>query len=208
MNKIFCIGFNKTATRSLADFFTLCGLRSEHWSEWWYQRRLGYYQRFDAFADGFERYPGDYPVFPNLDFLQENFPHAKFILQTRSLRGWLTSRRQHDVVWYLWGTGKLEWCDEVYLRCVEDRNRWYETVEKHPLFKSKNFLFLDIDEGDLQKKVSSFVGIENKLSFPDSNVTSTNVRKLTEVGHEVARFLKEYVEEEDHDTNWIAKLIK
>ena len=147
-------------------------------------------------------------MFPNLDFLQKNFPDAKFILQTRSLRGWLISRRQHDVVWYLWGTGKLNWCDEVYLRCVEDRNRWYKTVEEHPLFVSKNFLLLDIDEGDLQRKVSSFIGIENRMSFPDSNVTSTNVRKLTEVGHEVARFLEEYVEKKDHDTNWIAELIK
>lgn len=93
MTKVFCIGFNKTGTASLHAFFQRVGLSSSH--DPTYQARTRtmpedelrrYLDAHDAFSDG-ER----------ADFVRllRLYPDARFVLNTRGLRGWLGSRVKH-----------------------------------------------------------------------------------------------------------------
>ncbi len=85
-NKVFCIGFNKTGTSSMHQLFVEFGLRSWH----------GYYShvpvtdplfaQFQCFSDG------DQHDFARLD---RTYPGSRFILTTRRLDDWLTSRIRH-----------------------------------------------------------------------------------------------------------------
>lgn len=87
--KIFCIGFNKSGTSSLHDFFQSCGLSSTHDTDWPYYSHLKYgwlYFRKTCYTDG------EFSEFVNLD---RWFPGSLFILNTRDERKWLISRIKH-----------------------------------------------------------------------------------------------------------------
>lgn len=79
--KIFCLGPAKTATSSLHALFAENGLSSLHSSGNWPVAR------FDAFSDR-----GDYRPFRAY---AATFPEARFVLNTRGLRGYLTSYATH-----------------------------------------------------------------------------------------------------------------
>ena len=91
--KVFCIGFNKTGTTSLHEWFTLAGLDSCHDAT--YQKRTRtmepaalrtYLDAHDAFSDGSRA---------NVPLLLEMYPDARFVLNTRQLQAWLESRVTH-----------------------------------------------------------------------------------------------------------------
>ena len=91
--KVFCIGFNKTGTTSLHEYFERAGLNSKHDASYQKHTRtmprgelVAYLDAHDAFTDG-ER--ADYVR------LLELYPAAKFILNTRELKKWLESRVKH-----------------------------------------------------------------------------------------------------------------
>lgn len=88
MNKVFCIGFNKTGTSSLHALFLDCGLRSIHVVAWPFLSRITpkYFDIADCYSDG-----------EKSDFVQLNqwFPRSVFILNTRNERAWLRSRIKH-----------------------------------------------------------------------------------------------------------------
>ncbi len=79
--KVFCLGPAKTATSSLHAMFVENGLRSLHSSGDWPVAR------FDAFSDR-----GDYRPFRAY---ATTFPAAVFVLNTRGLRGYLSSYATH-----------------------------------------------------------------------------------------------------------------
>lgn len=79
--KIFCLGPAKTATSSLHAMFVENGLRSLHSSGDWQVAR------FDAFSDR-----GDYRPFRAY---AATYPNAVFVLNTRGLRGYLSSYATH-----------------------------------------------------------------------------------------------------------------
>jgi hypothetical protein len=89
--KFFCIGFNKTGTMSLHQFFRENYLFSCHNIQWPLYSRLengkSYFIRSgDAFSDGEEA-----------DFVRLDrwFPNSHFILNTRDTRAWVRSRIKH-----------------------------------------------------------------------------------------------------------------
>lgn len=87
--KIFCIGFNKTGTTSLHNFFKSCGLSSIHNTEWChysYAKNGNQYFSENCYSDGEQC---------NFIQLQKWFPNALFILNTRSKKSWLYSRVKH-----------------------------------------------------------------------------------------------------------------
>lgn len=92
--KIFCIGFNKTGTTSLHTFFQRSGLRSTHNTEWtrysYLSREKRYFYRYQAFSDGEK---------PDFVRLNNWFPDALFILNTRDERAWVRSRIKHTLRW-------------------------------------------------------------------------------------------------------------
>lgn len=95
MSKIFCIGFHKTGTTTLAECLRHLGLRV-------CPEELSYLYRTKAAAedylellqlacdyDAFEDSPWNYAkVYKILD---HNFPHSKFILTVRDVDAWVES---------------------------------------------------------------------------------------------------------------------
>lgn len=90
MSKVFCIGFNKTATTSLHNFFMKAGLSSRHDVRWPHASHLPDVQRRFAqtvcFSDGEQA---------NFRELKNRFEGSVFILNKRPLVPWLRSRVKH-----------------------------------------------------------------------------------------------------------------
>lgn len=88
--KIFCIGFNKTGTSSLHQYFRSAGLRSQQDHYWPTPSHMPsgrrYFNNAQCFSDGEKS---------NFVNLQRWFPNAQFILNTRDERKWLISRVKH-----------------------------------------------------------------------------------------------------------------
>lgn len=87
--KIFCIGFNKTGTTSLHNFFKSCGLTSIHNTEWChysYIKKGKEYFIDQCYSDGEQS---------NFVQLEKWFPNSLFILNTRTKKEWLYSRVKH-----------------------------------------------------------------------------------------------------------------
>jgi hypothetical protein len=85
---VFCIGANKSGTKTLARFASTLGYRPKHNIKW---NTLAPYieDGFDFFSDinilgtgGFKQ-------------LDKNWPGSKFILQVRGLRDWVILRHSH-----------------------------------------------------------------------------------------------------------------
>ncbi len=105
--KIFQVGFNKCGTRTLADFFRRSGYRSAHWKGGKLADDI-----MSAKAEGrrpLEQWSGTV-LFTDLEkvtstdmveayrefaFLDESYPDAYFLLNTRRVDDWLTSRMRH-----------------------------------------------------------------------------------------------------------------
>ena len=105
--KIFQVGFNKCGTRTLADFFRRSGYRSAHWKGGKLADDI-----MAAKAEGrlpLEQWSGTV-LFTDLEkvtptqmieayrefaFLDESYPDAYFLLNTRRVDDWLTSRMRH-----------------------------------------------------------------------------------------------------------------
>lgn len=83
--KVYCIGFNKSGTSSIAAYLSALGLRTCHDTRWSRisDMRDPVFERFDAFTDG-EAAP--------FQLLDEAFPGSKFVLNSRGLLPWLISR--------------------------------------------------------------------------------------------------------------------
>ena len=79
MPKIFVIGCNKTATGTLHSLFLRNGLTSLHHPRWNWQKG-----QFQCYSDGGQ--------LQDLPAIYARYPNAIYILNTRSLEGWLSSR--------------------------------------------------------------------------------------------------------------------
>lgn len=96
---VFGIGLNKTGTRSLHEALEALGYAPLHWggpaSRLAVERAeaegvplLTHLPGHDAFSDILA-------LATRFDVLDEQYPHSRFVLTTRSLEGWLESRRRH-----------------------------------------------------------------------------------------------------------------
>ena len=84
--KIFVIGFNKSASKSLHTLFTSLGHPSFHGPKWRRHDDLLLLRKYDCFSDGIPR---------DLTELDRLFPSSKFILNVRDLKSWILSRLAH-----------------------------------------------------------------------------------------------------------------
>ncbi len=96
---VFGIGLNKTGTRSLHDALEALGYTPLHWggpaSRLAVERAeaegaplLSHLAGYDAFSDILA-------LSERFDVLDEQYPHSRFILTTRRVEAWLSSRRRH-----------------------------------------------------------------------------------------------------------------
>jgi Sulfotransferase domain len=96
---VFGIGLNKTGTISLHEALETLGYRSLHWGG--QSSRLAVETAISE-GDPLLEHLGDYNAFSDIqrlsvsfDVLDRQYPGSRFILTTRSLDGWLDSRRRH-----------------------------------------------------------------------------------------------------------------
>lgn len=133
--KTFVIGFSKTATQAFHHLFLANGLSSFHGPEW--------------DPDAFDCFSGS----GNLnDFrtLADNYPDARFILNTRPPRDWLID--QFD-------PGTLASTALAY-RWLESRQQHYSGVLSYFLHERARLLVVDISQPKWQAFVAQWLGLK------------------------------------------------
>ena len=106
MNKIFIIGFNKTGTRTLHNYFQENNIPSLHWEYRRLAKRIAANDLEDKpLLDGYDNYTvySDMEDHINLNFvhvthfkqLDVQYPNSKFILNIRDVENWIKSRNNH-----------------------------------------------------------------------------------------------------------------
>lgn len=144
--KIFVIGFNKTATSTFQWLFQENDLRTQHVSRW----DVPYYT---CFADN-----GDRNDFKKLD---ENYPNSLFILNVRPLRDWLISRFKHGL-----REKSPNWAHPY---SIEKCNKWFSDREKHhgellSHFQSSpdKLIVINTNKPSWQNYVADFIGLKKR----------------------------------------------
>lgn len=182
--KVFCIGLNKTGTSSLHAAFRILGLKSVH-----YQDETGAsikdvildnflagryilqgIEGYDAYSD-WDKAPHTIDVFKEFD---RQCPGSKFIVNTRELEAWLTSRERHvqrqqqeqrrhpdrDVPW-------LQVDREGWARQYRDH---YAAVAAHFRERPDDVLVFDVAQGHGWAELCSFLGFAvPEVPFPKRN---------------------------------------
>jgi hypothetical protein len=175
--KIFCIGFHKTGTKSLAAALTYLGYRvtGPNWvtnpriREKALSLALELIPHYDAFQDN------PWPIL--YQELHAQFPNARFILTLRSGEAWLRSIVRHfgetstPMREWIYGVGQPRGNEKIYLARYERHNR-----EVLDYFNDKpgRLLVLDITAGEGWGKLSSFLGEDcPDVNFPRENFANS-----------------------------------
>jgi len=215
-HKLFFIGLHKTATLSLHKFVIQNGYISLHEPQWWswqekerFTEDVGFGVR-QIYSDGFEgnefrsQKPNARLVFPDLEFLEESFPDAKFVLNTRPLNKWMCSRLNHKSTVLYSAYGEDSFNEHTFLNWIVYRNFWHKTVTDY--FKNKSKLLI----ADFTSGIESVNELEHFLqtkfvnkTFPHGHKTGANVKTK----NIISKFLDKYVHKEYHSTKLITKLI-
>lgn len=179
INKIFIIGFNKCGTRTLHHFFKNNGLASCHYkceNENKNKKNIAsqiYKNKYEnkLLLDGIDHYD----VYSDMENIYSNtllyaqylfkeldtqYSNSKFILNTRNVEKWLTSRQKHPH-----GEGKyVEICKEKLGLSNEEilkhwEKEWYDhhiDVIEYFIDRPNNLLIFDIEQETPDKIVDFF----------------------------------------------------
>lgn len=174
--KTFIIGFNKCGTTTLKKFFSDNGVRSVHWKRGdlalsiqkniaIFSNPLSGYMSYEVYSDMEYINQKEYPAieaYKYYEVLYSWYPDAKFILNTRSVEGWIKSRLKH-------GNGDyLKWYKHHYaLNSSEEVERkWRIDFFKHhykvlKFFNDKpdSLVVFDIEKDDPEKLCKFFHGV-------------------------------------------------
>ncbi len=186
--KIFCVGFHKTGTTSLAAALTCLGYRvtGPNWIANPNIRvealnlALSLVPQYDAFQDN------PWPIL--FRELHQEFPHAKFILTIRPPDEWIRSVVQHFGTetppmreWiYGPGHGSPLGSEEIYIARVTEHNRAvWEYFQRAP----HSLLTLQITAGDGWKALCSFLDKPIPSSpFPYLNAATSRTSGVASSG--------------------------
>jgi len=176
---IFQIGFRKCGTTALSNFFNRCGIPSVHWDKGNLARKMranieagrpimdGYTNRFEAFTDMEVNQADDFfEGFKHFRRMMTDYPHAKFVFNTRDEKRWLRSMRRWawrsrhmDYVKIRYGSYNL-WRFSACLR--REWKQHYDAVTS--TIPADRLLVFDI-ESDPPEKLCRFCNIpESKAS--------------------------------------------
>lgn len=184
--KIFQIGFNKTATRSLHWFFMDNNIPSIHWDGGRLARAMMY--RIERGEDPCADYP-DITVFTDMIALDEErnilievykefealhrwYPDALFILNTRHVEDWIKSRMRHKKGDFLRRYMKIHNLPNADAAAGAWRRDWYSHHARILHFfkdKPENFMIFDIDR-DKADKLIAFLGPDFDIVKPELRV--------------------------------------
>jgi len=164
--KIFCIGFNKTGTSSLHQYFINSHLSSIHNMKWAHLSNnasdndlINYINKFDCLCDG------EQPDFIRLNTL---YPNSNFILTIRPMKSWLESRIKWILKIYpkkrkngLMDNEFFKHPENAIKKWINDRNTYHKHVMKY--FKNKNnLLVIDLTlDKNWNKTIGNFCNISN-----------------------------------------------
>jgi len=180
-NRIFCIGLNKTGTRSLHEAFKRLGLRSIHHGPEPYasidehllkaqalsasidrKRREGRPLLEDV--DGYDAYSDIGALLKHFELLDRQYPGSKFIYSHRDEDDWIESRRRH-------AERNLQ-AVRAGRRCVEglvesDPERWRRGRARYErrvfdYFRGRpgDLLVIDVCAGEGYAKLCPFLGFD------------------------------------------------
>ena len=182
--KVFCIGFHKTGTTSMAVALNQLGYRVTgpngvndlNIEKNVISMAYDLAKDFDAFQDN------PWPIlYKELD---AKFPGSKFILTLRSPESWIKSQVNHfgkketPMRKWIYGVGCPEGNEDVYLKRFS--NHCEEVME---YFKDRPYdlLVLDLAKGDGWEKLCPFLGVDIPVtSFPHANKASDRERTKRE----------------------------
>lgn len=171
--KLFCIGFHKTGTKSLAKALRILGhrvtgpngVRDPDIEQNVLDMAYKIVKEYDAFQDN------PWPIiYKELD---KKYPNSKFILTLRDSKRWINSQVRHfghretPMRKWIYGIGCPEGNEEIYVKRFEDHNK---EVMNYFKSRSNDLLVLDFEKGDGWEKLCPFLGAEiRKDAFPHAN---------------------------------------
>ena len=184
--KIFCIGLNKTGTSSLHEAFKILGYNSVHFKDDQGNNiktiiRDNYLngdnilkglEQYDAFSD-WDRID-THKCFKEFD---QQYPNSKFILNTRSLKDWLKSRKKH----VMRNQERKRKNPDLPIKWFKvNRRAWAKHYKRHHrevynYFKGREneLLVFDVTKGDGWEKLCSFLEVKvPEIPFPRKNVAA------------------------------------
>jgi len=175
-SKVFCIGFHKTGTTSIAEALRILGYRvtgrngtrDPNIEENVLAMAYDLVDKYDVFQDN------PWPIiYKELD---EKFPGSKFILLLRDPGLWINSqvnsfgRKETPMRKWIYGVGCPEGNEDIYIKRFKDHN---EEVLNHFRNRPQDLLVLDLGKGDGWEKLCPFLGEKiRKVSFPHVNKAS------------------------------------
>ncbi|MBV1921598.1 MAG: hypothetical protein KUG73_13045 [Pseudomonadales bacterium] len=172
-SKVFCIGFHKTGTSSLAVALDSLGyrvtgpngVRDPDIATNVLPLAYDLVEEYDAFQDN------PWPIiYKELDI---KYPNSKFILILRDTESWIKSQIRHfgtqetPMRKWIYGAGCPIGNEEVYIKRFEDHNR---DVQRYFANRPHDLLVMDLSSGDGWGKLCPFLGADiPKIEFPHAN---------------------------------------
>jgi len=179
-SKVFCIGFNKTATTSLDKLFQLWGMSSFHgeYHELSFDDRL--FDKYQCFSDG------ESHDFKGLD---QSFQDSKFILNTRKMDDWLVSRIKH-VEYRLSNHLETGWMAKEYTNnpklalqsWISRRVAYYQNALDYFSAREGTLLIVNVcdcqNQRELITSIASFLGVDDfgVLKLPRENLADQRIK--------------------------------
>ncbi len=180
--KVFCIGFHKTGTTSLAVALQALGyrvtgpngVRDPAIAANVHKMAHDLVGKYDAFQDN------PWPIlYKELD---ERYPGSKFILTMRETRSWINSQVKHfgpretPMRKWIYGVGCPAGNEDIYTRRFDAHNR---EVLSHFSNRPGDLLVLELSKGDGWEKLSPFLGKPiPDMPFPHANKAADRDRPL------------------------------
>ncbi len=192
--KIFCIGLNKTGTRSLQAALNMLGFKAAHYKSPIgrigeifkanvenNQKLLTGLEEFAAFLDWIDMEGTNNHFFKIMD---EQYPGSKFIFTDRKIEEWVESRLKHAKK-----TSRLAAFQKAYPESIWynlDTHAWEAEFKRHKqevldYFKDrkKDLLIYNVFEGDEWGKLCSFLQVPTpNRSFPVRGKSSYTKKKF------------------------------
>lgn len=191
--KVFCVGHHKTGTTTLVKFGKSLGFNAVHdirWSKKGHPRGEKQLKRHNFFSDGGGHFYGQGNH--NLEHLRNSCKNPVFILNTRSLLSWLTSKLIHMK------DKEPKYNRETVKQWIRCRIKYHQDVIDFATKHSIPLIAVDVcGDPDAAAKLCRFLK-KKFIEFPHANRTQTsNILKS-----KLKAFGKSIIEEmgEDPDT--------
>lgn len=192
--KIFVIGFNKTATTSLHYLFLRNGKKSQHEKKW-------NLEKYDCFSDG------DTKTI-NVVNLYEKYPSSIFILNTRNLRHWLTSRFKHGSatlhsnIKNLEEKGYFNWAYpptvQLTKKWIKEREEFYTNTLNFFIDKPDKLIIVNIDKPNWIEFLCDALHLKCKTLSPKNvRISSNNIDEINTVINETFDDLNYDIEQQN-----------